>query len=232
MKYSVYGAFVSVLLVSPLFVAGGCSGSTEQGDACSVENARICSVERNEILICTNGVWTTDMACTDGTICEIRAEGPECVPNSGTGGTAGSGGTAGTGGTGAFAITPGHWSYFLSFTSVCLFVNEDGTKLVADPSCNQTENPMFPYAFQILANPAGDICGFGYPMEGDDPQEVPIVDNKFDIEQTRGDVTIKFSGEFSGSDSVGGVASTTMNCPEDVPWRASPGCCSRCTWCQ
>ena len=72
----------------------------------------------------------------------------------------------------------------------------------------------------------------GYPMEGDDPQELPILDNKFDIEQTRGDVTIKFSGEFTGSDSVTGFASTTMNCPEDVPWSASSGCCSRCDWCQ
>jgi hypothetical protein len=120
----------------------------------------------------------------------------------------------------------------LSFTSICLFVNEDGTKLVADTSCNQTENPLFPYAFEMRANPAGDICVFGYPMEGEEPQEVPIVDNRFEIEQTRGDVTIKFSGEFSGSDSVSGVASSTMNCPQDVPWSATPGCCSRCAWCQ
>ena len=150
----------------------------------------------------------------------------------GTAGTAGSAGTGGTGGTGAFAITPGHWSYFVLRTADCLFVNEDGTKLVADPSCNTAGNPTFPYAFQFLANPDGDICGFGYPMEGEEPQEVPIVDNKFEIEQIRGDVTIKFGGEFTSSNSVTGVASSTMNCPEDVPWSASPGCCSRCAWCQ
>ena len=150
----------------------------------------------------------------------------------GMAGMAGVGGVGGTGGSGEFAITPGHWSSWLLRTSICLFVNEDGTKLVADPSCNQTENPLFPFAFQVLANPDGDICGFGYPMEGEEPQEVPIVDNKFEIEQTRGDVTIKFSGEFGDSNSVGGVASSTMNCPEDVPWTASPGCCSRCSWCQ
>ena len=150
----------------------------------------------------------------------------------GMGGIAGVGGVGGTGGSGEFAISPGDWSSWLLRTSSCLFVNEDGTKLVADPCCNQTENRLFPFAFQVLANPDGDICGFGYPMEGEEPQEVPIVDNKFEIEQTRGDVTIKFSGEFGDSNSVGGVASSTMNCPEDVPWTASPGCCSRCSWCQ
>ena len=158
------------------------------------------------------------LALLAGALTFLGCGGSTTDGDAGSGGTAGTAGSAGTGGAGAFAITPGHWSYFLSFTSVCLFVNEDGTKLVADPSCNQTENPLFPYAYQLLANPDGDICGFGYPMEGEEPQEVPIVDNKFEIEQIRGDVTIKFRGEFTSSNSVTGFASSTMNCPEDVPW--------------
>jgi len=69
--------------------------------------------------------------------------------------------------------------------------------------------------------------------QGEQPQPVPIVDNKFQIEDTQaGDVTIKFRGEFTGSNSVGGVASSTMNCPLDQAWSASPGCCSSCNWCQ
>lgn len=153
--------------------------------------------------------------------------------SAGNGGTAGTGGTAGssgTGGTGAFAITPGQWSYFLVGTSVCLFVNEDGTKLVADPGCAQSGSNT--WAFEFRTNRQDGICSFGYPMEGEEPQEVPIVDNKFAIEQTRGGVTIKFNGEFTGSDSVGGLASSTMNCPMDQAWSASSGCCTRCDWCQ
>jgi hypothetical protein len=105
MKYHVYGAFVFTLLVSPLFLPVGCSGSVDEGDACSVETAKICSEARDEILICTNGVWTPDMTCTDGTICAIRGEGPECVSEGGTGGSSGSGGSggAGTGGVGGTA---------------------------------------------------------------------------------------------------------------------------------
>jgi hypothetical protein len=99
MKYPIYSAIVSALLVSPLFLAVGCSGSVDEGDACPIESARICSEAQDEILICTNGVWTSDMECTDGTICEIRGEGPECVSGGGTGGSSGSGGSGGTGGT-------------------------------------------------------------------------------------------------------------------------------------
>ena len=112
MKYHVCGAFVSALLVSPLFLAGGCSGSAGEGDACSVETAKICTEARDEILICTNGLWTSYMTCTDGTICEIRGEGPECVVDDGTGGYSGSGGSggtagsAGTGGSGGTACVP------------------------------------------------------------------------------------------------------------------------------
>jgi len=106
MKYHVYGALVFTFLVSPLFLPVGCSGSADEGDACFFETAKICSEARDEILICTNGVWTPMTTCTDGTICEIRGEGPECVVDSGTGGsgggagtTGGAGGTAGSGGT-------------------------------------------------------------------------------------------------------------------------------------
>jgi len=107
MKYPRYSAFVSALLVSPLFLAVGCSGSA--GDECSVESAKICSDAIEEILICENGVWTSDMTCTDGMICVVRAEGPECVSEGGTGGSGGSGGsggTAGTGGSGGTACVP------------------------------------------------------------------------------------------------------------------------------
>ena len=94
MKYPRYSGFVSALLVSPLFLAVGCSGSA--GDECSVESAKICSDAIEEILICENGVWTSDMPCTDGMICVVRAEGPECVSDGGTGGSGGSGGSGGT----------------------------------------------------------------------------------------------------------------------------------------
>jgi hypothetical protein len=98
MKYPRYSAFVSALLVSPLFLAVGCSGSA--GDECSVESAKICSDAIEEILICENGVWTPDTPCAEGTICENSAQGPQCVSEGGTGGSGGSGGTAGSGGTG------------------------------------------------------------------------------------------------------------------------------------
>ena len=106
MKYHVYGALVFAFLVSPLFLPVGCSGSVDEGDACFVETAKICSEARDEILTCTNGVWTP-MACTDGTICEIRGEGPECVVDSGTGGSGGGAGTGGTGGTAGSGGTAG-----------------------------------------------------------------------------------------------------------------------------
>lgn len=149
----------------------------------------------------------------------------------GSGGTAGGGGTAGSGGSGAFAITPGLWSTGPRATSVCLFVNETGDALVADESCNQSGPDFWAFEFRTNRQPPS-ICAFGYPLEGEVPQDVPIVDNKFDIEQIRGDITIKFSGEFTGGDTVGGVASSTMNCPADERWSAKPGCCSGCAWCQ
>lgn len=67
------------------------------------------------------------------------------------------------------------------------------------------------------------------------PQEVPIDDNRFEIEQTRtdgiGTFTLKFSGEFTGSDSVSGVASSTRGCPVDESWGATSGCCTSCGYC-
>jgi hypothetical protein len=103
MKYPVYSAFVSALLVSPLFLAVGCSASA--GDECSVEGDKSCSFARDEILICSRSakdeplLLITDMKCTDGTICEDSAEGPECVLEGGTGGSGGYGGSGGSGGS-------------------------------------------------------------------------------------------------------------------------------------
>ena len=105
MKYHVYGAFVSALLVSPLFLAVGCSGSA--GDECSVESAKICSDAIEEILICENGEWTSETPCAEGTICENSAQGPQCVSEGGTGGSGGSGGTGGTAGSGGTGGTGG-----------------------------------------------------------------------------------------------------------------------------
>jgi hypothetical protein len=102
MKYPRYSAFVSALLVSPLFLAVGCAEGVEEGDECTIEieGAKLCSVARDKILICTEGVWISHMECADGTVCEIGGESPECVPEGGTGGSSGSGGTAGSAGTG------------------------------------------------------------------------------------------------------------------------------------
>jgi hypothetical protein len=97
MKYLRYSAFVSALLVSPLFLAVGCPS---EGDECPVEleGSKLCSKAGNEILICTDREWTPHTPCDEGTICENSAQGPECVSEGGTGGTGGSGGTGGTGG--------------------------------------------------------------------------------------------------------------------------------------
>jgi len=111
LKYPVYSAFVSALLVSPLFLAVGCDASA--GDECSVEGDKFCSGARDEILICSRSakdeplLLTTDMKCTDGTICEDGAEGPECVLEGGTGGSGGYGGSGGLGGTGGSGGTGG-----------------------------------------------------------------------------------------------------------------------------
>jgi len=105
MKYLVYSAFVSALLVSPLFLAVGCSASA--GGECSVEGNKFCSGTGDEILICSSDlVLTTDMECTDGTSCEVGAEGPECVSEGGTGGTGGYGGSGGTGGAACIPDSP------------------------------------------------------------------------------------------------------------------------------
>jgi hypothetical protein len=152
--------------------------------------------------------------------------------NGGSAGSAGGGGSSGNGGSGGgIAITPGIWTAWAAGTAVCLYVNQDGTALVADAECDMRTPPS---AFQFTTNrQPPDICGFSYPEVGEQPQPVPIVDNKFQIEDIQaGDVTIAFSGEFTGSNSVGGVASSTMNCPLDQAWSASPGCCSICDWCQ
>ena len=150
--------------------------------------------------------------------------------NGGSAGDGGSGGT-GTGGSGgSVAITPGIWTAWGAGTAVCLYVNQDGTELVADDECDMRTPPS---AFQFTTNRQDGICGFSYPEVGQLPQPVPIVNNRFQIQQIQaGDVTIKFSGEFTSSNSVGGVASSTMNCPLDQAWGASPGCCSICDWCK
>ena len=106
MKYPRYSAFVSALLVSPLFLAVGCPSA---GGECplELEGEKLCSDARNEILICTDRVWEPDTTCAEGTICEDRAQGPECVSEGGTGGSGGSGGTGGTAGSGGTAGTGG-----------------------------------------------------------------------------------------------------------------------------
>ena len=103
--------------------------------------------------------------------------------------------------------------------------------LVADETCLQSGTGPG-WAFEFRTNRQDGICVLGYPEEGEVPQAVPIVDNQFEIETTRGDIAIKFSGTFTGPDSVNGVASSTMNCPMDQAWSATPGCCTRCDWCQ
>jgi len=168
----------------------------------------------------------------------------------GTGGTAGSGGAAGSGGTGGAAgtgggagveITPGLYSSSPRGTQLCLFVNEDGTKLVADAACPfGTGNPQMA-AFRLTSTgEAGvqDDCAITYPEEGDDPQEIPIVDGRFEIEATQTDgisaYTIKFSGEFNENGTVSGVGTHSRDCPDERNWSAGPGCCLQCErdqWC-
>jgi hypothetical protein len=90
-------------------------------------------------------------------------------------------------------------------------------------------------AFWFTTNRQDGICGFSYP-DGEEAPEVPIVDNKFEVEMTRtdldGEYTIRFSGEFNANGGVGGLASSTRNCPMDQSWSAREGCCNICDWCQ
>jgi hypothetical protein len=161
--------------------------------------------------------------------------------SAGTGGTAGSAGMPGTGGSGGTAgagggvssITPGLYSAQPRGTLVCLFVNEDGTGLVADPSCRTNK------AFYLLDTGEAmvqDECLITYPDEGDAEQEVPIVDGRFEIEATRtdaiGEYTISVSGEFSENGGVNGVGTHSRDCPDERTWSAGAGCCSQCEWCQ
>jgi hypothetical protein len=159
-----------------------------------------------------------------------------------TGGTAGTGGEAGSGGEaggGGVEIATGLYSAQRPGTLVCLFVNEDGTKLVADDNC-----PWGPQgegvAFRLTSVP-GDAtpCAIYYPVEGDDPQEIPIVDGRFEIEATRtaGDqqYTIMVSGEFDENGGVSGVATDSSACPDERAWSAGLGCCTACEregWCE
>jgi hypothetical protein len=119
-------------------------------------------------------------------------------------------------------------SWLLRRTYVCLFVNEDRTKLVADPSC-------LGLAFRFLSNRAGS-CAVDYPLAGDPTPEIPIVNNRFEVEIARtdafGEYTIRFSGEFNANGGVSGMATHTRDCLTDQAWTANPGCCSRCDWCQ
>jgi len=152
------------------------------------------------------------------------------------GGDGGNGGAAGTGGGGGVAISPGLYSSQPRGTLVCLFVKQDGTKLVADSSC-----PFGlagePVAFRLTSVPGDNgSCAISYPVEGDDPQEIPIVDGRFEIETTQedgiGEYTIKFSGEFNENGTVSGVGTHSRDCPTDRNWSAGPGCCSQCEWCK
>jgi hypothetical protein len=155
------------------------------------------------------------------------------------GGTAGGSGTGGTAGAGGVAIAPGLYTSSPRGTLACLFVNEDGTKLVADNSC-----PWGPegqgVAFRLTSvDPEQGSCAIYYPIEGDDPQEIPIVDGRFQIEATRtaGDLTytIMVSGEFAENGRVSGVGSDSSACPDDRAWYADLGCCLQCQrdgWCE
>jgi len=157
----------------------------------------------------------------------------------GEAGSGGAGGTAGTGASGGVAITPGLYSAQRPGTLVCLFVNDDGTKLVADDNC-----PWGPQgegvAFRLTSVP-GDAtpCAIYYPVEGDEPQEIPIVEGRFEIAATRtaGDqqYTIMVSGEFDENGGVSGIATDSSACPDERAWSAGAGCCTACEregWCE
>jgi hypothetical protein len=155
----------------------------------------------------------------------------------GSGGNAGAGGAAGTGGGGGGAISPGLYSSQPRGTQVCLFVNQDGTKLIADSSCPfGTGDPqMLAFSLTSIDSVEGS-CAISYPVEGDDPQEIPIVDGGFEIETTQtdgiGTYTIRFSGDFNENGTVSGVGTHSRDCPTERNWSADPGCCSQCEWCK
>lgn len=161
----------------------------------------------------------------------------------GNGGDAGNGGgTGGTGGSGGGVVPQGNlYSSQPRGAIRCLFVNQDGTKLVADPSCSFSQTPPFgePVAFYLLdlgEAMLDDSCVITYPEEGDDPQEVSIIDGQFTMQATRtdglGEYTIMVSGEFAENGTVSGVASHSRDCPEGRNWSAGPGCCSQCEFCR
>ena len=155
----------------------------------------------------------------------------------GSGGSAGTGGAAGTGGGGGGAISPGLYSSQPRGTEVCLFVNQDGTKLIADSSCpfGPGDPPMLAFSFKSI-DPAEGSCAISYPVEGDDPREIPIVDGGFEIETTQtdgiGSYTIRFSGDFNENGTVSGVGTHSRDCPTERNWSAGLGCCSQCEWCK
>ena len=162
--------------------------------------------------------------------------------NGGSGGDGGSGGTAGSGGNGSggsggVAISAGLYSSQPRGTLVCLFVNQDGTKLVADSSCPfGTGDPqMVAFSLTSIDSVEGS-CAVNYPVEGDEPQEIPIVDGRFEIDTTQtdgiGEYTIRVSGEFNENGTVSGVGTHSRDCPTDRNWSAGPGCCSQCEWCK
>jgi hypothetical protein len=83
-----------------------------------------------------------------------------------------------------------------------------------------------------------DSCAITYPEEGDDPQEILIVDGRFEIEATRtdalGEYTIVVNGEFADNGMVSGFGTHSRDCPDERNWSAGPGCCSQCErdgWC-
>ena len=82
----------------------------------------------------------------------------------GNGGDAGDGGDAGNGGTGGVGgggdvVTQGLYSTQRVGTLVCLFVNEDRTKLVEDANC-------YSNAFSFVSNPGVEpSCAITYPVE-------------------------------------------------------------------
>jgi len=157
----------------------------------------------------------------------------------GAGGSAAAGGTAGTGGSGGVGIAPGLYSSSPRGTLVCLFVNQDGTKLVADDSCPWGAEGEA-VAFRLTSiDPEQGSCAIYYPVAGDDPQEIPITDGRFEIEATRmvgeQQYSIRVSGEFDETGRVSGVATDSVACPDERAWYADPGCCAQCQrdgWCE
>jgi hypothetical protein len=159
--------------------------------------------------------------------------------DTGNGGDAGNGGVGGTGG----GVVPQGDVYSSQPRGAirCLFVNQDGTSLVADASCPFSQTPPLngPVAFYLLdlgEAMLDDSCVITYPEVGDEPQEVPIVNGQFEFEASRTDLlgpyTITVSGQFSDTGRVNGVATHSRDCPDGRNWFADLGCCSQCTFCR